>query len=1128
MRQVLISIIAIIATLPVALRAQHQQVALIDPASARPPGPGLLVRPDAKKPSKPLRLERIDIDVVVHGFIARTSTTMTFRNDTNRPLEGELYFPIPTGATVSGYALDIEGRMREAVIVEKREARYIFEREQRKGIDPGLVEWTKGNNFKTRVWPIPAKGTRTIRVDHVSEVVSLPGEGKSAYTVPLQFGSVVDEIDLTIETVATGTPQLRGLRLKDLSFAQVESRFTAHTVLKEAKPLGELVIVLPNAGAQVNAPKLLVERSVDANDHHFVLDSHPVPPAINRPVAKPKHIGLYWDASHSRAKTDKSAEYQFIEKLVKQLDRVQIGVVIFRDKMDAPTPKVFNIKAGDARELIRYLKRVEYDGGTNLGSLIMPADTHGFFSRDTIVTSKLRPPGKYGYHLLFTDGLTNLGDDLPMPIHPTRPIAIDSGIQRQAVVAGAPVFTFTSDSSANHALLRLIAESCGGASFTLTKAKGDTANAIIGLMAHLPASIFRFIKAEYDPAAIDDLYPKPGTQVDGRFTLAGRLKADEATITLHFGYDANETVTVKQTIRKVDAHATTLVGRLWAQKKLDRLAVFPDKHHGELVKLGRRFNLVTPSTSMLVLESVEQYVEYGIVPPKRDKVLSAKFTKLIEQREIKRKKSREQKLQSVLAMWNDRVKWWGTSFRYPENFRVSGKGTSAEVRRLTSRLRDLESRAQRITGMERERIHSQMAELQGQIRRMRERDGRRPGAIAGLADNAAPAPAEDPTSPAPRPPRTPAPLRGNARAEESPADTARAFSVAQNSAASGRSDGEAAKSDESIRGTKTAGISIKAWDPKTPYLEAMKDAGAEHAYDAYIDARHKHGDSPAFYLDCANYLFSINQDGLAIRVLSNILELKLDDAALLRVVAHKLQQERHIDLAVELFERVRAMRPEEPQSHRDLALALAARDSVHVARVGRDNAAPTPDLIRAIALLNDVVMGEWDDRFPRIELIALMEANHLIAAMKRRPSNGTPEIVLDSRLRRLLDVDVRIVLTWDADLTDIDLWVTEPSGEKCDYSHPATTIGGRMSKDFTQGYGPEEYIIKRAMPGKYRIAANFYGSSQQKLTGATTVQATVITNFGRPNEQRKNITIRLTKQKEVIEFGNIVFDVPAK
>jgi len=58
--------------------------------------------------------------------------------------------------------------MVDAAVVEKDQARIVFETEQRKGIDPGLVEWVGGNNFKTRIWPIPAKGSRTVRVDFVT------------------------------------------------------------------------------------------------------------------------------------------------------------------------------------------------------------------------------------------------------------------------------------------------------------------------------------------------------------------------------------------------------------------------------------------------------------------------------------------------------------------------------------------------------------------------------------------------------------------------------------------------------------------------------------------------------------------------------------------------------------------------------------------------------------------------------------------------------------------------------------------------------------------------------------------------------------------------------------------------
>ena len=137
-------------------------------------------------------------------------------------------------------------------------------------------------------------------------------------------------------------------------------------------------------------------------------------------------------------------------------------------------------------------------------------------------------------------------------------------------------------------------------------------------------------------------------------------------------------------------------------------------------------------------------------------------------------------------------------------------------------------------------------------------------------------------------------------------------------------------------------------------------------------------------------------------------------------------------------------------------------------------------------------------------------------------------MTLDPRLRRLLDVDVRIVLTWDTDETDMDLWVTEPTGERCDYSHNRTAIGGLLSRDFTAGYGPEEYLLRRAYGGTYAIQANFNGTHSQALTGPTTAQATVVTHFGRPDESRRTLTLRLTDEKEVVDIGSVSFDSKEK
>jgi hypothetical protein len=220
-----------------------------------------------------------------------------------------------------------------------------------------------------------------------------------------------------------------------------------------------------------------------------------------------------------------------------------------------------------------------------------------------------------------------------------------------------------------------------------------------------------------------------------------------------------------------------------------------------------------------------------------------------------------------------------------------------------------------------------------------------------------------------------------------------------------------------------------------------------------------------------------------------------------------------LDLAVLLFEEVAKLRPEEPQSFRDLALVLAqraGRSSGETARV---------DYERSLELLAHVVMNDWD-RHPEIEVIALMELNRVLPLARRA---GVKEPPLDERLIEPLDVDIRIVMTWDAPLTDLDIRVVEPSGEEAFYRHDLTTIGGRASRDITDGYGPEVYLVRNAMRGIYHVESGFLGSPAAELIGAVTLQLDIFTNYGRRNEERESVILRLTERKERFTIAEIEF-----
>jgi uncharacterized protein YfaP (DUF2135 family) len=119
--------------------------------------------------------------------------------------------------------------------------------------------------------------------------------------------------------------------------------------------------------------------------------------------------------------------------------------------------------------------------------------------------------------------------------------------------------------------------------------------------------------------------------------------------------------------------------------------------------------------------------------------------------------------------------------------------------------------------------------------------------------------------------------------------------------------------------------------------------------------------------------------------------------------------------------------------------------------------------------------------------------------------------------------DLRVTISWNTDATDVDLWVIEPDGEKCFYSHNRTKSGGELSQDMTQGYGPERYQIKKAQKGTYRIVTHYFAVNPNLLAGETHVNVTVTRHAGTPQETTERHTVILKKHGEEVEVCRVEF-----
>lgn len=303
-------------------------------------------------------------------------------------------------------------------------------------------------------------------------------------------------------------------------------------------------------------------------------------------------------------------------------------------------------------------------------------------------------------------------------------------------------------------------------------------------------------------------------------------------------------------------------------------------------------------------------------------------------------------------------------------------------------------------------------------------------------------------------------------------------------------------------GPAPATIQLTPWAPDTPYARRLREAPPEAVYQRYLDERPDFVNSTAFFLDAADVLFAKGRPELALRVLSNLAEMELENRHILRVLGYRLLQAKQPQLAIPVLRSVQRLSPNEPQSYRDLGLA-------------HNDAGQWQD---SADQLWQVVSRPWDGRFPDIDMTSLAELNMVI---ERAARSGTPlqTGAYDKRLLRHLPLDLRITLAWDADNTDIDLWVIDPNGEKAYYGHRLSYQGGRVSRDVTGGYGPEEFALRVAKPGRYTVQAQFYGHRQQVVAPATTLMMRLTTGFGRADQKDELVTLRLAGQSEMVTVG---------
>lgn len=1065
-----------------------------------------------------LELDQVSVEIHLLGDLAETIFELQFRNDGPRDLEAELAMPLPEGATVSTYALEVQGALRDAVAVEKERARFAYESIKRQQIDPGIVEREAGNIYRTKVYPVPRRGTKRLRIGYVEHI---PREGGDLrYSLPLDFPAELTTFSLRIR----GTP-VEKIRIFDAAGLALERDESGTLSSKEGKP----------------EEKSRLDLAIGTDDRPFmVVGDGPQPafylsdrfPAIEtRPRPKPKKVLLFWDASESGHDRDHAREFDLLDRWLAEIRDVEIDLRLLRN--EAGEAGIFPVRDGDWSRLRKHLEAVVYDGSSSLDR----------------VTSKHSDANLV---MLFSDGVSTTRKGIG---HLNKPLLfIHSGAQPN-----------------EQGILDTVRRTAG----TIVHLDHDEPEDALRTLLDAPLQIVRIDSPQVE-STIHDLRFHPGQRV----RIVGRLK-NRRPGQLEIGYGVGSEVMFRRTVEwSPRSNTNGLVRRAWAQRRLLQLEQAETPEPSAIIEHCKRHALVSDHTSLIVLERFSDHVRYEIPPPEAN-LLKRYHEALAKKRNPAGRIGSLPRISAgrflLERAWRAKLGWYSRNFPWHEidllpRMRQIGIWKHAlhvafqpdqldakSVSKFTAWYDEVAALAERKFQL---RTHGEFEAWRKEIDSLRER-----GRDLSIAKPGAPAPdkriaisvrglVENPDTYTAKSDITlgrAIDLAGGPLASGSLADVAlyrNAGKVVYNTLSKRFTDvpllpgdmlvveeprgsswhgdidpfapatdppdpremppirqqsdvwalpprapdfRSGLEPDDPLPDTRAAGT-IRLIDPTDaamPQLDSFRkqlEAGEDPAA-AYQKLKQGHRYPLRFYIEAARILFEHKHPDLGARVLSTLIERENGSPQSLHALALWFAEFQQWEKALRTLTSI----PPGKSAAHPIAQDLA---SIYLAEGRPRDAADT--LSSFLAPKNLPLASSQG-------AIALTDFNSLAAKLGITHPLGAD-------FSQILPSDIRIVVT-SSRAGGLQVEVVEPRGDVCTDRYPASPCGGRLKGDG----GIHEYMIRRAMPGTYAIR----GFARHP----TTVRVVVHLRWGSDKAETRTVT-RLLDPHNRTKLAEIDFKFP--
>jgi len=565
-----------------------------------------------------------EVDVQIIDQVATVRVDQVFYNPSQQTLEGTYCFPLPKDASISDFKMIVDGKVMSGELLEKDKARKIYEDIVRRQIDPALLEYVDHNLFSARIFPIPPHAERKIVLEYTSLLKNdgglvqftyplrgEPGNGRST-AVPIREHKVRKRNQ-------SGTEQVISIDLEskiplkniyspshDIDISRRDDRHARISYEGKRHSGSEAFTLYYSFSKSDFGLNILTTWPEDEDEGFFMMLVSPKTDFSLKEIIH-KDIVFILDVSGSMEGEKIQQAREGLTYCISNLNRKdRFNVITFSSETRFFKNKL--VSAAEYQdEAVRYVKKLEARGGTNINEALTEALDMNFDAKRT--TSLV----------FITDGLPTVGErdvrNILKNVTKNNPDKIK-------------IFTFGVGYDVNTKLLDKLAELCRSVSDYIEPGE-NIEERITSFYTKVSHPVLTDLELDFGRVQVEDVCPGvlPDLFKGSQLTILGRYKRNrKSKITVSGNVNGRKkTYTYSADFRK-NRDRFSFLPHLWATRKIgtlmDEIRLYGenDELKDEVIHLSKKYGVMSPYTSFLVQEEMfadqdSRIISPGIVAP---------------------------------------------------------------------------------------------------------------------------------------------------------------------------------------------------------------------------------------------------------------------------------------------------------------------------------------------------------------------------------------------------------------------------------------------------------------------------------------------------------------------------------